>query len=176
MNEMVEKMLEDLKKTGAMISALKMEREELSKKLEQAIKAWDRAKAAIPHTCFYCSRGLHTEEGFDCNESHYRGEDNVCLNWRWRGEDEVREESLRKRGEDVVCIGIRDCDDIPLYLVYESIAEVLKTWWDEEYTDIPAGDAPVLKVSISGKEIIPPKTFGDLICELEQRYWKNFGI
>lgn len=172
----VEKSMENQKKPEELICDLKRERKELHIKVEQAIKEREMAIAAIPHTCFYCGGGFQTEEGFECNECHYRGKNSECLNWRWKGEEKIREERLRKKREDVVCIETRNSDGIPVHLVYESIAEVLKAWWDEGNTDIPNGDDLVLKFSISGREIIPPKIFRDLIYELEHMYWRDFLV
>lgn len=85
----VEKMRRKQKNPEDTVSAVKRERDELRTKREQAINERDMAIAAIPHTCFYCGRGFQTEEGFDCNECHYRGKDSVCLNWHWKGWDKI---------------------------------------------------------------------------------------
>lgn len=105
---MVEKMMKRKKKTGDIVSAVKRERDELRTKVEQVISERDMAIAAIPHTCFYCSRGFQTEEGFDCNECHYRGKESVCLNWRWRGWDRIWEERLRKKEKEVYFLVIQE--------------------------------------------------------------------
>lgn len=84
-NGMVEKMRKSHEKTEHIVFVMEKERNELRTKGEQVKNERNMAIAAIPHSCFYCGRGFQTEEGFDCNECHYRRKDSVCLNWRWRG-------------------------------------------------------------------------------------------
>lgn len=83
----VDKVRKKQKKNEDALSAAK--RDELRTKREQVINEKDMAISVIPHTCFYCGGGFQTEEGFDCNECHYRGKESVCLNWHWKGQDKI---------------------------------------------------------------------------------------
>lgn len=56
---------------------------------------------------------------------------------------------------------------------FESIAEILKNWWDEEETDLPGGDDEVLKLTVDGKSMRSLKHFAELIHELEILFWKG---
>ena len=56
---------------------------------------------------------------------------------------------------------------------FETAAEILKNWWDEYGTDLPAGDDEVLELVIYGESVVPPKSFGELICEFEVEYWSR---
>lgn len=57
----------------------------LESALAKAQAERDRAVADIPHKCWSCAGGFYTDEGFDCDQAHYRGRDPRCLSWRWRG-------------------------------------------------------------------------------------------
>lgn len=56
---------------------------------------------------------------------------------------------------------------------FHSISEILKKWWDEDDIDLPDHEDSVQSLCVNGQKILPPKTFGDLIYELEVWYWKE---
>lgn len=60
----------------------------LHTELEQLKRERDAAISDIPHKCWSCGKGFHTENGFDCDEAHYRSGYKDCLSWRWRGQKE----------------------------------------------------------------------------------------
>lgn len=62
--------------------------QELEKELEQAKAERDAAIKDIPHKCWSCGKGFYTENGFDCNETHYKSGHKDCLSWQWRGAKE----------------------------------------------------------------------------------------
>ena len=53
--------------------------------IEQLVKERDAAIATIPHKCWSCGKGYHTENGFECEETWYKGNNPDCLSWEWRG-------------------------------------------------------------------------------------------
>lgn len=53
--------------------------------LRQAKAERDAAIKDIPHKCWSCRNGFYTENGFDCNETHYKSGHKDCLSWQWRG-------------------------------------------------------------------------------------------
>ena len=53
--------------------------------IEQLVKERDAAIATIPHKCWSCGKGYHTENGFECEETWYKGNNSNCLSWEWRG-------------------------------------------------------------------------------------------
>ena len=57
----------------------------LQAELEQAKAERDAAIKDIPHKCWSCRNGFYTENGFDCNETHYKSGHKDCLSWQWRG-------------------------------------------------------------------------------------------
>ena len=63
---------------------------EALRKIEQLKRERDAAISDIPHKCWSCGKGFHTENGFDCDEAHYRSGYKDCLSWRWRGQKEER--------------------------------------------------------------------------------------
>ena len=62
--------------------------DELEAELEQAKAERDAAIKDIPHKCWSCRNGFYTENGFDCNETHYKSGHKDCLSWQWRGAKE----------------------------------------------------------------------------------------
>ena len=62
--------------------------DELEAELEQARAERDAAIKDIPHKCWSCRNGFYTENGFDCNETHYKSGHKDCLSWQWRGAKE----------------------------------------------------------------------------------------
>lgn len=56
--------------------------------IEHLVKERDAAINAIPHKCWSCGKGYHTENGFECEETWYKGNNPDCLNWEWRGVQE----------------------------------------------------------------------------------------
>ena len=62
----------------------------LTEEIEQLKRERDAAISDIPHKCWSCGKGFHTENGFDCDEAHYRSGYKDCLSWRWRGQKEER--------------------------------------------------------------------------------------
>lgn len=59
--------------------------DEMADAIEQLVKERDAAIATIPHKCWSCGKGYHTENGFECEETWYKGNNPNCLNWEWRG-------------------------------------------------------------------------------------------
>lgn len=62
--------------------------DELEAQLEQVKAERDAAIKDIPHKCWSCRNGFYTENGFDCNETHYKSGHKDCLSWQWRGAKE----------------------------------------------------------------------------------------
>lgn len=56
---------------------------------------------------------------------------------------------------------------------FESIADILTNWWDENGTDLPGGDDEVMEVTMDGKSIRSIKDFAGLIKELESLFWRG---
>lgn len=61
---------------------------QMQAQLEQAKAERDAAIKDIPHKCWSCRNGFYTENGFDCNETHYKSGHKDCLSWQWRGAKE----------------------------------------------------------------------------------------
>lgn len=56
---------------------------------------------------------------------------------------------------------------------FESVADILTNWWDENGTDLPGGDDEVLKLTMDGKSIRSVRHFAGLIQELESLFWRG---
>lgn len=70
-----------------------------------------------------------------------------------------------------------NCEGVMIERTFESIAHILKDWWDEEGTTLPAGDDPVIFYNIDGNEIHPKDfKFDTFINELETQYWYDYEI
>ena len=65
-------------------------------------------------------------------------------------------------------------DGVEVERTFESVADILKNWWDEENeTDLPGGDDEVLELTMDGKSIRSLKHFAELIQELESLFWRG---
>ena len=58
---------------------------DMQTELEQARKERDAAIKDIPHKCWSCANGFYTDNGFDCDLTHYKSGCKDCLSWQWRG-------------------------------------------------------------------------------------------
>ena len=58
---------------------------------------------------------------------------------------------------------------------FESVADILTNWWDENGTDLLGGDDEVLEVTMDGKSIRSIKDFAELIQELESFFWRGIS-
>lgn len=56
---------------------------------------------------------------------------------------------------------------------FESVADILTNWWDENGTDLPGGDDEVLELTMDGKSIRSIRHFAELIQELESLFWRG---
>lgn len=56
---------------------------------------------------------------------------------------------------------------------FESVADILTNWWDENGTDLPGGDDEVLELTMDGKSIRSIRHFAGLIQELESLFWRG---
>ena len=56
---------------------------------------------------------------------------------------------------------------------FESVADILTNWWDENGTDLPGGDDDVLELTMDGKSIRSIRHFAELIQELESLFWRG---
>lgn len=56
---------------------------------------------------------------------------------------------------------------------FESVADILTNWWDENGTDLPGGDDEVLELTMDGKSIRSVRHFAGLIQELESLFWRG---
>lgn len=59
---------------------------------------------------------------------------------------------------------------------FDTAAEILKKWWDEDEVDCPGGDDEVEGIYSYGKMIPAPKTFGEVITEIEIQYWRDLEL
>lgn len=65
-------------------------------------------------------------------------------------------------------------DGVEVERTFDSVADILKNWWDEENgTDLPSGDDEVLELTMDGKSIRSLKHFAELIQELESLFWRG---
>lgn len=58
---------------------------------------------------------------------------------------------------------------------FESVADILTNWWDENGTNLPGGDDEVLEVTMDGKSIRSIRHFAELIQELESFFWRGIS-
>jgi hypothetical protein len=66
-------------------------------------------------------------------------------------------------------------DGVEIERTFETTAEILKNWWDEEQgTDLPDGDDEVLELVIDGESYHTPGNFVGVISRLEAMFWQNF--
>ena len=70
-----------------------------------------------------------------------------------------------------------NCDGIMIDRTFDSVAHILKDWWDDDGTTLPSGDDPVVSYNIDGNDIQPKDLkFTDFIDELETQFWNDYRI
>lgn len=86
--DFMQKLSQHAQQTGELMEEAVRQMEMLQAELEQAKAERDAAIKDIPHKCWSCGNGFYTENGFDCNETHYKSGHKDCLSWQWRGAKE----------------------------------------------------------------------------------------
>lgn len=70
-----------------------------------------------------------------------------------------------------------NCNGDTIERTFNSIAAILKDYWDEEGTTLPSSDDPVLNYSLNGPSITPTNlSFGTFIQSLECQYWHDLVL
>lgn len=59
---------------------------------------------------------------------------------------------------------------------FDSIADVLKDWWNEDGTNLPSGEDRVYEYNINGNTIDCDILFDTFIQELETQYWNDLKL
>lgn len=68
-----------------------------------------------------------------------------------------------------------NCNGVKIERSFDSIADIIKDWWNEEGTTLPDSEDPVVCYNIDDKDIYPKNLdFDGFICDLQIRYWNNY--